>query len=64
VWVEDRLFCVADWESTYGTIMVHFGGYAGEGGPHMSGPTLVDHTLELDGETVVRDNEIIHPDCR
>jgi len=64
VWVEDRCFCVADWESMYGSVMVHFGGYAGEGGPHMSGPTILDHTLELDGEVIVSGNEIIHSKCR
>jgi len=64
VWLDNRLFSVADWEGTYGTMMIHFGGYRGIGGPHVSGPTVVDHDIFLDGEPVVLNNEIVHPECK
>lgn len=63
VWLDNRLFCVADWEGAYGSMMIHFGGYEGAGGPHVSGPTLVDHDFFLDGNPIIRDNQIVHPDC-
>jgi hypothetical protein len=64
VWLDNRLFNVADWEGTYGSIMVHFGGYKGLGGSHFSGPTMIDTNLYLDGKPVIEDNQIVHPDCK
>jgi len=64
VWVEDRLFSVADWEGAYGSLMIHLGGYAGLGGPHFSGPTVVDHSLWLDDELIVDGGTIVSEVCR
>lgn len=64
VWLENRLFNVADWEGTYGSIMVHFGGYRGLGGSHFSGPTMMNTNLYLDGKPVIENNKIIHPVCK
>jgi 2,5-dihydroxypyridine 5,6-dioxygenase len=63
VWVDNRLFNVADWESTYGSIMIHFGGYTGVGGVHLSGPTVIDHDLYLDGRPVIVNNKIVNHEC-
>ncbi len=64
VWLEDRLFNVADWEGTYGSIMVHFGGYRGLGSSHFSGPTMMDTNFYLDGKPIIENNKIVHPDCK
>ena len=64
VWLDSRLFNIADYESMYGSIMIHFGGYQGLGGSHFSGPTLIDTNLYLDGKPVIDDNQIVHPDCK
>ena len=63
VWLDSRHFCIADWEGTYGTLMIHFGGYAGLGGVHVSGPTVIDHDLYLDDDAIVKGGTIVDPAC-
>jgi len=63
VWLDDRLFSVADWEGAYGSLMIHLGGYQGLAGPHFSGPTVVNHSLYLDGAPIVEQGKIVHEAC-
>jgi len=62
--LDNRLYCVGDWESTYGNMMIHFGGYGGIGGVHFSGPSIMDQDFYLDGEPIVKNNKIVHPQCK
>ena len=61
--VAEGIYCVADGEGTHGTIMIHFGGFKGSGGVHISGPTMWNHDLYLDGEQIVKDGKIVHYEC-
>jgi len=60
----NRLYCVADFEGAYGNMMIHFGGYGGVGGPHMSGPSVMHHNFYLDEKLIVEDGEIVDSRCQ
>ncbi|HSM55050.1 MAG TPA: hypothetical protein VK879_02745 [Candidatus Sulfomarinibacteraceae bacterium] len=77
IWQGGSRFSHADWESFLGCIMIHFGvnifdtpcRFSGLGGAtyppdvHWGG-SLLNCDLYLDDELIVKEGQIIHPDCK